>query len=78
MGVFLCIWLLSLFFLSTEALSTLVLLCETECPVALQWSTHWLVWSGWSGQVGVVRFMCSFKLFLSGRLVSPIPRAPVS
>ena len=44
--------------------STLVLLGETKCPVALQWSPT---------PVGVVRLVCSkLKRFPSGRLVSPM------
>ena len=42
--------------------STLVLLSETECPVALQWSPK---------PVGMVRLVC-LKRFPSGRLVSPM------
>ena len=43
--------------------STLVLVSETECPVALQWSPT---------PVGMVRLVCSLKRFPSGRLVSPM------
>ena len=43
--------------------STLVLLSESECPLAMQWSPT---------PVGMVRLVCSLMGFPSGRLVSPL------